>query len=177
MELEDRNKIEMDLEQIIHIESRLICAKHRKIKQDKEAEREKNELEKSIKSAYYNIARVKRQAILRQKGLEWSPADFHLCEEESEKEFQRWKNFTPEEKIREHRERIGMLQNDVPPEGEIYIDGKPLTDIQVDLRIEEEVEKEIDRLEKLTPAERWKENVENAKLLQEAEKNNWYCST
>ena len=52
-----------------------------------------------------------------------------------------------------------------------------MTDMAVDRWIEEENEKEIERLEKLTPAERKKENVKNAKLLQEAEKNNWYCST
>ena len=58
MELEDRNKIEMELKQIIQIESSLIRAKYKKIKQDEESEIYKNGLEKSIKSAYYNIARV-----------------------------------------------------------------------------------------------------------------------
>ena len=143
MELEDRNEIEMDLEQIIHIESRLICAKHRKIKQDKEAEREKTELEKSIKSAYYNIARVKRQALLKQINREWSSADGTLCEEESEQEFQRWKSFTPEEKIKTHRSKINMLQE--TPNDE---DWEP-TDIAVDRWLEKEIEAEMERLETL----------------------------
>ena len=82
---------------------------------------------------------MKRKAILKQKGLEWSPADDTLCEEESEKEFQRWKNLAPGEKIKEHRERISMLQNDE--------DWEPMTDIQVDRWIEEETEKEMERLE------------------------------
>ena len=96
-------------------------------------------MEADIKKKYYYIASVKRKAILRQKSLEWSPADKTLCEEESEKEFQRWKNLAPGEKIKEHRERISMLQNDE--------DWEPMTDIQVDRWIEEENEKEMERLE------------------------------
>ena len=44
------------------------------------------------------------------------------------------KNLAPGDKIREHRERIGMLQNDE--------DWEPMTDIQVDRWIEEENEKD-----------------------------------
>ena len=134
MELEDQKKIEMSLENIIQIEASLIRDKYDKIRQDEQAKDRKNILEKSIKSEYYNIAQVKRQAILRQKGLEWSPADDTLCEEESEKEFQKWQNFTPGDKIKEHRERISELENDE--------DWEPMTDIQVDRWIEEEIEKD-----------------------------------
>ena len=124
----------MFLENIIQIEASLIRDKYDKIRQDEQAKDRKNILEKSIKSEYYNIAQVKRQAILRQKGLEWSPADDTLCEEESKKEFQKWKNFTPGDKIKEHRERISELENDE--------DWEPMTDIQVDRWIEEEIEKD-----------------------------------
>ena len=134
MELEDQKKIEMSLESIIRTESDLICAKYAKIRQDEEAEKRKNYLEDSIKCHYHDIARVKRQAILRQKGLEWSPADDTLCKEESEKEFQKWKNFTPGDKIKEHRERISELENDE--------DWEPMTNIQVDRWIEAELEKD-----------------------------------
>ena len=53
-------------------------------------------------------------------------------------------------------------------------DWEPMTDIQVDRWIEEENEKEIERLEKLTPAERMKEHLDRIEILREAEKNNWY---
>ena len=146
MELEDRNKIEMELEQIIQIESSLINAKYKKIKQDEESEIYKNGLEKSIKSAYYNIARVKRQALLRQINREWTQDDESLCEMESEQEFQRWKSFTPEEKIKEHRGKINMLQEQSKSNDE---DWEPMTDIAVDRWLEEEIEAEMVRLEKL----------------------------
>ena len=131
MELEDQKQIEMCLENIIQIEANLIRAKYNKILQDEEAEECKNNHEKNIKSEYYNIARVKRQAILRQQGLEWSPADDSLCDEESKKEFQRWKNLGPGDKIKEHRERISELEEDWE-----------VNDIQVDRWIEEEIEKD-----------------------------------
>ena len=144
MELEDRKKIEMCLDSIIQTEAHMITAKYEKIHQDELAEERKNGHEKSIKRDYLEIAHVKRKAILRQQNLEWSPADDTLCEEESEKEFQRWKNFTPEEKIREHREKIDMLQ-----ESEHDEDWEPMTDIAVGRWIEEEIEKEMEKLEKL----------------------------
>ena len=134
MELEDQKKIEMCLESIIQIEADLIREKYAKIRQDEQAKDRKNIHEKNIKSEYYNIAEVKRKAILRQKGLEWAPADFTFCKEESEKEFQKWKNLGPGDKIKEHRERIDMLQNDE--------DWEPMTDIQVDRWIEKENEKD-----------------------------------
>ena len=155
MELEDRKKIEMFLEAIICSEASLIAAKNTKLRADEQYEYEKDQFEKSIKGNYYNIASVKRQAILRQKGLDWSPADHTLCEEESEKEFQRWKNFTPEEKIREHRERIGLQEGvghkvpSAPPDEEKEEDWEPMTDIAVGRWLEEEIEKEMERLEML----------------------------
>ena len=51
-----------------------------------------------------------------------------------------------------------------------------MTDIEVDNWIEEENEKEIERLEKLAPEERMKEHLGILSILREAEKNNWYCS-
>ena len=45
-----------------------------------------------------------------------------------------------------------------------------------DAWIEEQNEKEIERLEKLTPQERMKEHLDRIEFLREAEKNNWYCS-
>ena len=162
MELEKREKHEELLNQIIYWEGQIIGAHNDYLERKKTCESE-------IKRMYHLIALLKRMGLLKQQGLEWScPADDILCDEESEKELQRWKNLVPGDKIREHRERIGMLQNDE--------DWEPMTDIQVDRWIEGENEKEIERLEKLTPAERKKKNLKNAKLLQEAEKNNWYCS-
>ena len=144
MELEDRKKIEMELEQIIGIEASLISAKYQKKRQDEEYEDRKNSLEKGIKSAYYDIARVKRKALLRQINREWTPDDEILCEMESEQEFQRWKSFTPEEKIKEHRGKINMLQE--RPNDE---DWEPMTDIAMSRLLEKEIEKEMERLEKL----------------------------
>ena len=115
----------------------------KKIKQDEEAESYKNDLEKGIKRAYYDIARVKRQALLRQINREWTQDDEILCEAESEQEFQRWKSFTPEEKINEHRGKINMLQERPNSEDE------PMTDIAINRLLEEEIEAEMTRLEKL----------------------------
>ena len=110
MELEDRNKIEMELEQIIQIESSLINAKYKKIQQDEEAERHKNNLEKGIKNAYWAIARIKRQAILRQKGLKWSPEDYSFCDEESEKIFKDGKISAPETKSENTEKKSANLK-------------------------------------------------------------------
>ena len=134
MELEDQKKIEMCLEGIICSEANLVAAKNAKLQADENYKRRKESLEKDIKGNYYNIARLKRKAILRQKGLEgWSPADETLCDEESEKEFQRWKGFTPEKKLQEHKERISELEDE---------DWEPWTDLQVDRWIENEIEKD-----------------------------------
>ena len=45
----------------------------------------------------------------------------------------------------------------------------------IDTWIEEQNEKEIERLEKLTPEERMKEHWDRIEFLREAEKNNWNC--
>ena len=128
MELEKREKHEELLNQIIYWEGQIIGAHNDYLERKKTCESE-------IKRMYHLIALSKRMALLKQQGLEWScPADDILCDEESEKELQRWKNLAPGDKIREHRERIGMLQNDE--------DWEPMTDIQVDRWIEEENEKD-----------------------------------
>ena len=166
MELEDQKKIEMYLESIIHIESDLIHEKYKNLRQNKESKDRKNALEKSIQSNYCDIARIKRQAILRQKGLKWSPEDDSLCDEESEKEFQRWKNLAPGEKIKEHHKQIGMLQKNEHEE-----DWEPMTDIAFDRRMEKEFEKEMEELEKLEEKRR-KTHQNRMKFVRETLKNN-----
>ena len=161
MELENRERHENLLNRIIYWEGQIIGAHDDYMEKKKTCESE-------IKRMYHLIAVLKRMGLLKQQGLQWSPADDTFCEEESEKELQRWKNLIPGDKIREHRERISELENDE--------DWEPMTDMAVDRWIEEENEKEIERLEKLTPGQRFSEEVKNGKMLQEAEKNNWYCS-
>ena len=156
MELEKQEKQKL-FNQIIYWEGQIIGAHNDYMER-------KNKCESEIKRMYEHIVRSKRIEFLKKRGLEWScPADDILCREESEKELQRWKNLAPEEKIREHHK----LENEEDWE---------VNDIQVDRWIERENEKEIERLEKLTPWQRFSEELENAKQLQEAEKNNWYCS-
>ena len=53
-------------------------------------------------------------------------------------------------------------------------DWEPMTDIQVDRRIEEEVEKEMERLEKLDE-ERRKNHQDKIESLRETLKNNGWC--
>ena len=53
-------------------------------------------------------------------------------------------------------------------------DWEPITDIQVDRRIEEEVEKEMERLEKLDE-ERRKNHQDRIEFLRETLKNNGWC--
>ena len=50
-----------------------------------------------------------------------------------------------------------------------------MTNIDVDNWFEEENEKEIERLENLTPEERRRERLGRIANLREAEKNNWNC--
>ena len=54
--------------------------------------------------------------------------------------------------------------------------GEPVTDKDVDDWIEEENEKEHQRLKQLTLDERMKEYYNNKKMLQKAEQRNWNCS-
>ena len=176
MELEYQKKIEILLEDIICVEARLIGLKNTKLHADEEYERQKADLEKTIKNHQRDLA------ILKQRGCAWQPADIdNWFEEEIEKEYKRWKNLTPEEKMKEHKERIGMLRKAeknalsdfVPSQKKMAEDFEPtITDIQVDKWIEEENEKEIELLEKLSPEERPKNEIERFRLLQEAEKNN-----
>ena len=72
---------------------------------DEKYEREKAELEKSIKNHQHRIA------ILKQGGCPGQSTDIdNWIEEEVEKEYQRWRNLTPAEKMKEHKERIDMLR-------------------------------------------------------------------
>ena len=50
-----------------------------------------------------------------------------------------------------------------------------IVDVMADCWIEKQNEKEIKRLEKLTPGERMKEHLDIIETLREAEKNNWNC--
>ena len=130
---EDQKQIEELLNSIILWEGRIIQVQNDYMSNKKTFEYE-------IKRAYRQIALLKRRALLKQQGLEWScPADDIRCDEESEKELQRWKNFTPGDKIREHHEQIGMLQEQSELKNDE--DWEPITDIQVDRWIEEENEK------------------------------------
>ena len=134
MEVEDRERHEEILNRIILWEGKIIGAHNDYMDSKKTFEGE-------IKRAYRQLAVLKRMALLKQQGLEWScPADDILCDEESEKELQRWKNLAPGDKIREHRERIGMLQERSELENDE--DWEPMTDIQVDRWIEGENEKD-----------------------------------
>ena len=171
MKLESQKQIEIR-ENIICLEAALIRIKKAKLEADEEYERHKAQLEESIKNCYHNIAIMKLKAILKQKGWEWNPAlADHLDEKEIEKEFQRWKNLAPEEKIKKNKERIDMLQKDVPSQKEDE-DWEPMTDIEVDRWIEEENEKEMERLEKLEAQEKMNEKLMLMEALREAEKNN-----
>ena len=129
MELEDREQIERHLKCILSWESRIIDAKN-------DYKSRKSTCENEIKRHYGSIFHVKRKALLKQQGLEWScPADDLLCDEEGEKELQRWKNLTAREKIKERFKRISLQE-------ETEDDWEPMTDIQVDRWIEEELEKQ-----------------------------------
>ena len=126
MELEDQKKIEMCLENIIRWEGRIIEAKI-------DYKSSKSTCENEIKRTFHHLSYLKRRALLKQQGLEWSCADDTLCDEEGEKEFQRWKNLTPGEKIKEHKENSRWQKEEE--------DWEPMTDIQVGRWIEEEIEK------------------------------------
>ena len=51
-----------------------------------------------------------------------------------------------------------------------------IVDLMVDSWVERQNEKEIKRVEKLTPEQRMKEHLDRIETLREAEKNNWNCS-
>ena len=127
MELEDQKQIKRCLENIIRWEGRIIEAKI-------DYKSSKLKFENEIKRTFRHLSYLKRRALLKQQGLEWSRADDTLCDEEGEKEFQRWKNLTPGDKIKEHRENSRWQKEEE--------DWEPMTDIQVDRWIEEEIEKD-----------------------------------
>ena len=126
MEWEDQKEIESCLENIIRWEGRIIEAKN-------DYEESKAKFEREIKRTFCHLSYLKRRALLKQQGLEWSRADDTLCDEEGEKEFQRWKNLTPGEKIKEHKENSRRQKEEE--------NWEPMTDIQVGRWIEEEIEK------------------------------------
>ena len=117
MDPEYQEKIEMLLEDIICFEASLIRLKNKKLQADKQYKAKKAHLEQVIKNMQRDIK------ILEKKGC-----------------------------------------------------ARPITDKEVDDWIEEEVEKEHKRWEKLTLQERMKEHHERMDMLQTAEKNNWNCS-
>ena len=132
MELEDQNQT--NLADIKFLEWRLIERQYHKLSCQEQYESEKAELEQKIQKLQLSQQNLKQQSWEGQlaRAEKW-------FEDETKKELHRWKNLTPEEKIREHQEKI-MLQNEE--------DWEPMTDIEVDRWIEEETEKEIERLEK-----------------------------
>ena len=123
----------------------LIRAKYTKIQQDEESERHKNALEKSIKSAYYDIAHVKRQALLRQINREWTQDDEILCERKVSKNCRDGKVSPPKKKSK-NTGKISMLQEQSKSNDE---DWEPMTDIAMSRLLEKEIEAEMARLEKL----------------------------
>ena len=106
MESEYQKQMEIAMEEIIVMEASIITLKDKKRQADREFEKEKARLEKIIKGRQHDIA------ILEQTGCD-QITDIALdnwIEEEVEKEHKRWKNLTPQEKMKEHKERIDMLR-------------------------------------------------------------------
>ena len=105
MDSEYQKKIEILMEDIICCEASLIRLKHEKLRADKQYELEKANLETTIKN---NQLRIK---ILKQTGCANQTTDVdNWIEKEIEEEHKRWKNLTPQEKMKEHHERIEMLR-------------------------------------------------------------------
>ena len=136
MDLEDRKQIEMLEEEIICLKASIIREKNTKQAADEKYKFEKGLLEQNLQNLQLELTNLKQ----KNEGQHVAEAD-KWFDEETKKELQRWKHLAPEEKIREHREKLGMLKDDE--------DWEPMTDIQVDRWIEEENEKEMERLEKL----------------------------
>ena len=134
MELEDRKLSEMLVEEIICLKARIIQEKKIKQAADEKYKSVKGLLERNMQKLQLELTNLKQE-----KGQHVAEAD-KWFDEETKKELQRWKNLAPGEKIKEHRVKIG-IQNDE--------DWEPMTDIQVDRWIEEEIEKEMERLEEL----------------------------
>ena len=98
------------MEEIICCEASLIRLKTNKLWADKEYEREKANLEKSIKNKQHDIAILKQTGCVGQSHEGQTTDVDNWIEEEVEKEHKRWKNLTPEEKMKEHNDRIEMLR-------------------------------------------------------------------
>ena len=93
------------MEDIICSEASLISLKHNKLAAEKYYEDDKAYLENIIK----NIQR--ELTILKQTGCANQTTDVdNWIEEEVEEEHKRWKNLTPQEKMKEYHERIDMLR-------------------------------------------------------------------
>ena len=126
MELEDQEQTY--LADIKFLEWCLIQQQYQKLSRQEEYESEKAELEQKIKKLQLSQQNLKQQSWEGQlaRAEKW-------FEDETKKELHRWKNLAPGDKIREHQEKIGMLENDE--------DWEPITDLAVDRWIEEELEK------------------------------------
>ena len=96
------------MEEIIVVEASLIKLKNEKLRADREFEYEKAQLESCMKAA------KRRIKILKQTGCEnqiiTDLAVDNWIEKEVEKEHKRWKKLTPEQKMKEHNDRIEMLR-------------------------------------------------------------------
>ena len=106
MDPEYKKKIETRMEDIICFEASLIQLKNKKLLAEEKYEREKAYLEECIKDMQRDIE------ILKQTGCKWQVTDKEVddwIEEEVEKECIRWENLSPEEKMKEHRDRMKIL--------------------------------------------------------------------
>ena len=110
MDSEYKKKIEILMEDIICCEASLIRIKNNKLAADKEYEREKAYLETIIKNQQHDIKILKQTGCEGQSHENQTTDVDNWIEEEVEKEHKRWKNLTPQEKMKEHNERIEMLR-------------------------------------------------------------------
>ena len=107
MDPEYKKEIEILMEDIICFEASLIKLKNTHQLENRRYEKEKAHLNKAIKNMQHRIK------ILKQKGCAGPITDKEVddwIEEEVEKEHKRWKNLTPQEKMKEHYDKMTMLQ-------------------------------------------------------------------
>ena len=128
MELEREKRMAKHLETIITKQGRILEAKHN-------YEELKREFECYLITQFKELEIEKREALLKQQGLHMETKDFILCDQESQKEISKWKTFTPEETINTYAKRFCRTEKNDE-------DWEPMTDIQVDRWIEEEIEKD-----------------------------------
>ena len=128
MELEDKKRMAKHLETIITKQGRILEAKHN-------YEKLKEQFENYLFAQFKELEIEKREALLKQQGLRMETKDFMLCEQESQKEISKWKTFTPEETINTFAQRFCWTEKNDE-------DWEPMTDLQVDRWIEEELEKD-----------------------------------